>query len=173
MPGRWCALVESQEGLKLTTIFFVVGSATAVSRISRRVETSSSLSAVTSCPRCGVVESQEGLKLCELARVGLLVEVHSRISRRVETPSTQKPTASAHKPQVKSQEGLKLEKITASVQGLELGNPHLSIFQPIAPLDAAPQRLYALDKHFKAAADNHNTSGPSSRFYGTCRGGFA
>jgi len=69
---------------------------------------------------------------------------------------------------------LKLEKITASVQGLELGNPHLSIFQPIAPLDAAPQRLYALDKHFKAAADNHNTSGPSlyPRFYGTCRGGF-
>jgi len=67
-----------------------------------------------------------------------------------------------------------LEKITASVQGLELGNPHLSIFQPIAPLDAAPQRLYALDKHFKAAADNHNTSGPSlyPRFYGSCRGGF-
>ena len=52
-----------------------------------------------------------------------------------------------------------------------MGNPHLSIFQPI---DAAPQRLYALDKHLKAAADNHNTSGPSlySRFYGTCRGGF-
>ena len=41
-----------------------------------------------------------------------------------------------------------------------MGNPHLSIFQPIAPLDAAPQRLYALDKHLKAAADNHNTSGP-------------
>jgi hypothetical protein len=55
-----------------------------------------------------------------------------------------------------------------------LGNPHLSIFQPITPLDAAPQRLYTLDKHFKAAADNHNTSGPSlySRFYGPCRGGF-
>jgi hypothetical protein len=55
-----------------------------------------------------------------------------------------------------------------------LGSPHLSIFQPIAPLDAAPQRLYALNKHFKAAADNHNTSSPSlySGFYGSCRGGF-